>query len=83
MEKKLVTRDNILNREEVGYIYQVDNSVLEVFAEDIKDKQSMIYRHWNREKRRKERGNHEHENMLKRYDEECGECIVIKPAKGV
>lgn len=38
-----------------------------------------IYRKWDREKRRKERGNYEYEQMLKRYDIECGDCIIINP----
>ena len=42
-----------------------------------------IYRKWEREMRRIERGNHHYEQMLKRYDEECGECMVINPAKDV
>ena len=60
----------------------IDNSALEVFTEDIRNKNSMIYRKWDREKKRIERGNNHYENMLARYNDECGECIVINPAKG-
>jgi hypothetical protein len=47
------------------------------------DRNIPIYRPWDRERRRKERGNYYYEQMLSKYDEECGECVVIQPAKEV
>ena len=34
-----------------------------------------------REANRRRRGDYEMERMLARYEEECSECVVIKPAK--
>ena len=33
-----------------------------------------------RESNRRRRGDYEMERMSARYNEECGECVVIKPA---
>ena len=38
---------------------------------------------YDRERRRNERGSYQYEQMVKRYDEECGECVVIQQSKGV
>jgi len=42
-----------------------------------------LYSKYDRERRRKERGNYHYEQMLKRYDVECGECVTVSPAKEV
>ena len=61
----------------------INNEILNTYYEDIKNRKSMIYCPWEREKNRKERGKYQYEQMLNRYNEECGECIVISPAKKV